>query len=44
MPDRPDPDERFSLFPLDPEEGLRRLLNPHQHHDDDRPDEDEDDS
>jgi hypothetical protein len=40
MPDpRPDPDERFSLWPLDPEEGLRRLLDPDA---DDPPGEDED--
>jgi hypothetical protein len=39
-PRRPDLDERFSLYPVDPEEGLKRLLEspgPTTHH----PDEDE---
>ena len=30
MPDRPDLDEKFSLWPLDPEEGLKRLMDPEE--------------
>lgn len=30
MPRDYDPDEKFSLFPLDPEEGLRRLMDPEE--------------